>query len=61
MTSFELQCRDGDSYRTFYTGTKAGEKWTKRFPPVTARVVRLVIKDATDGPTINEIRLLMIP
>ncbi len=57
IRKFELQAQDGDVWKTFLTGTQAGEHYDARFPPVTGRTVRLNILEATDGPTIWEFRL----
>ena len=55
---FELQCKEGDAWKTFLEGTRIGEEYSKGFNPVTAQVVRLNILEATDGPTIWEFQLL---
>ncbi|MBI5767898.1 MAG: alpha-L-fucosidase [Verrucomicrobia bacterium] len=55
---FEFQYRDGTGWRTLFSGEKIGRNFTRTFPTVTAREIRLNILDATDGPTINEIELL---
>ena len=55
---FELQAKVGDSWRTFFKGTKIGEKFSATFAPVTARRVRLNIIEATHVPTIWEFQLL---
>jgi alpha-L-fucosidase len=54
---FELQCKDGATWKTFLQGTRIGEQYTKDFQPVTARYVRLSVLEATDGPTIWEFQL----
>lgn len=54
---FELQCKEGDAWRTICSGTTLGEKYDRSFAPATAREVRLNILDAKEGPTIWEIRL----
>jgi alpha-L-fucosidase len=53
---FELQTKTGDSWRTFYTGSKIGESFTASFKPVTARHVRLNIIEASHVPTIWEVQ-----
>jgi len=58
VRKFELQCREGDAWKTIFAGEKIGRAFTKAFPPITAREFRLNILDATDGPTIAEIELL---
>ena len=55
VTKFEFQYRDGDDWKTIFTGTKIGGRFHKKFPAVTAREFRLNILDATEGPTIAEI------
>ncbi len=55
---FELQYKDGETWKTFLPGTRIGEKLTQDFPPVTAQHVRLNILEATDGPTIWEFQLM---
>jgi len=57
VQSFELQCRDGEQWKTFYRGTTLGERFSGRFDAVTAQRVRLNILDATDGPTLTEFQL----
>jgi alpha-L-fucosidase len=58
VREFELQYRDGKTWKTFARGTKIGSDYTKQFEPVTARQVRLNILDSTDGPTLWEFQLL---
>jgi alpha-L-fucosidase len=55
---FEFQYREGEAWKTIFTGTTLGEAFTRDFPAVTAREFRLNILDATEGPTIAEIELL---
>jgi len=55
---FELQYKDGESWKTFLQGTRIGNKYAQSFDPVTAQHVRLSILEATDGPTIWEFHLL---
>ena len=55
---FELQYKDGETWKTFLQGTRIGEQYAQDFPPVTAQYVRLNILEATDGPTIWEFQLL---
>ena len=56
VKSFQLQCRDGDAWKTFFEGTSMGAGREVRFAPVIARYVRLTI-EGTGGPTINEFQL----
>ena len=58
IQKFELQWKDRDAWKTIFTGTTMGPGFEKQFPPVTARVVRLNILDAKDGPTIDEFEIL---
>ena len=45
--------------KILHTGTKLGAKFHLDLPaPVTATAVRLQVLDASDGPTITEIRLI---
>jgi alpha-L-fucosidase len=55
---FELQYKDGETWKTFLSGTRIGEKFTQDFAPVTAQYVRLNILEATEGPTIWEFQLM---
>jgi alpha-L-fucosidase len=57
VQKFELQWLDGDEWKTFCSGTKIGESWSKSFDPVTAQRVRLNVLEATEGPTIWEFQL----
>ncbi len=58
VQAFELQYRDGATWKTFAKGTKIGSEYVKQFEPVTAQRVRLNILDSTEGPTIWEFQLL---
>jgi alpha-L-fucosidase len=55
---FEFQYRDGNAWKTIFTGQKLGPSFQQKFEPVTAQHFRLNILDASEGPTINEIELL---
>jgi alpha-L-fucosidase len=57
VKEFELQCRDGNRWKTFARGTKLGHDYSKQFEPVTGRYIRLNILKATDGPTICDFKL----
>ena len=57
VTKFEFQYRDGDVWKTIFSGAKIGARFQKTFTPVTAREFRLNILDATEGPTLSEIEL----
>jgi alpha-L-fucosidase len=56
VKSFELQCRQGNGWKTFFRGQAMGRYREVKFAPVTARHVRLSI-DGEGGPTINEFQL----
>ena len=58
IRKFEVQYQDGDAWKTIFAGTRVGTDFAKSFPAVTARVVRLNILAATDGPTIDEFEIL---
>jgi alpha-L-fucosidase len=58
VRKFEFQHRDGNEWKTIFSGTTLGERFQKKFEPVTARQFRLNILEANDGPTISEIELL---
>ena len=58
VRDFELEAKDGDRWQTFARGTRIGDDYSRQFDPVTARLVRLHILKATDGPTIWEFQLL---
>ena len=60
VEKFELQYKDGGEWKTFLSGTKLGH-FSQKFPPVTARHVRLNILQANEGPTISEIRWIEKP
>ena len=58
VKSFELQYKDGNEWKTFYKGAAIGDKF-KTPPlatPITAQTIRLNILDATDGPSIGELK-----
>jgi len=57
VRDFALQYKDGGTWKTVFEGKKIGSKFEHSFPPVTARHMRLQIRDATDGPTIHEFQL----
>jgi alpha-L-fucosidase len=57
VRKFEFQCRDGAGWKTIFRGTKLGSHFHKVFAPITGREFRLLVLDATDGPTIDEIEL----
>jgi len=57
VQKFELQAKEGERWTTFHRGTTIGEGHTAKFPPVTARHVRLNLLETTDGPSIWEFQL----
>ncbi len=57
IKAFEIQVKEGEGWKTVYTGKTAGEKFEAGFAPVTAQVVRLNILDASNGPTLHEFQL----
>ncbi len=56
VKTFELQHQEGTGWKTFFKGTTIGKNLEVRFPPVTARHVRLDI-EGDHGPTIYEFQL----
>jgi alpha-L-fucosidase len=61
VQKFELQYKDGAEWKTIFAGTTLGENYAHEFPAVTAREMRLNILEATEGPTIWEIRFSEAP
>jgi alpha-L-fucosidase len=59
VTKFEFQYRDGEAWKTIFSGTKIGGQFQQKFPPVNAQEFRLNILEATEGPTIADIELLL--
>ena len=60
VEKFELQYKDGNAWKTIFSGNKLGH-FSRRFPPVKAQHVRLNILQANEGPTISEIQWLVKP
>jgi alpha-L-fucosidase len=58
VRQFEFQYRDGETWKTLFTGTNIGQWFQQKFEPVAAREFRLNILDASDGPTIADIELI---
>jgi alpha-L-fucosidase len=56
VKAFELQAKEGNDWKTFFKGAAMGRHREVRFPPMTARHVRLSIEGA-GGPTIYEFQL----
>jgi alpha-L-fucosidase len=57
VLKFEFQYRDGGEWKTIFAGTEIGANFSRTFDPLTAREIRLNILDASEGPTIYEIKL----
>jgi len=57
VEGFELQYRNGQTWKRFHRGTTLGPNWTLAIPPITAQFFRLHIHQATDGPTLREFQL----
>jgi len=58
ILKFEFQYCEGGAWKTIFSGTQMGERFQKQFAPMKAREFRLNILDATEGPTIAEIKLV---
>jgi len=54
---FEVQAQVAGAWKTLVAGTTIGSQKREIFPAAKARVFRLVIKDATDTPMVNEFQL----
>ncbi len=57
VQQFELQYRQGREWKNFARGGKIGNELSLTFEPVTARLVRLNLLRATEGPTLWEFQL----
>ncbi len=57
VQEFTLERKEGDAWRAFARGTTIGERRVLKFPPVTARIVRLNLLRCTEGPSIWEFQL----
>lgn len=57
VKDFELKYYENDTWKSFLKGKRLGEKYEAAFPKIKARLVRLEILDATNGPTISEFKL----
>ena len=57
VKAFELQCKEGDQWKTIHRGKGIGKQRELKFAPTTARLVRLNITEGQGGPTINELQL----
>jgi len=54
---FEFQYRAEGDWQTLFAGTELGASFKRDFDPVTACAVRLNILDATEGPTIWDVKV----
>jgi alpha-L-fucosidase len=61
VKKFELQKKSGDTWTTFHSGGRLGAHFKAAFDPVTTTAIRLIILDASEGPTISEIQLIRKP
>lgn len=57
---FELQYKDGETWKTIVEGNGIGSGFIKKFSPVKARFVRLNILEAKDSPSISELQLFKV-
>jgi alpha-L-fucosidase len=57
VQKFELQYEKDGAWTTFHEGTTLGAHFNATFPAVTASKVRLHVLEASEGPTISEVRL----
>jgi len=55
---FEFQRKEGAEWTTIFSGTTLGQDFSRQFPPITARELRLNILEATEGPTLSEIEIV---
>ncbi|GMU83967.1 MAG: hypothetical protein AMXMBFR47_38370 [Planctomycetota bacterium] len=58
VQKFELRYQDGNDWKTFASAGEIGPELRMTVGPVTARIVRLNILSATEGPTLSEFELL---
>jgi len=57
VRQFEIQVKEGESWKTIHRGATIGEECELSFAPVKAQVFRLNILKASEGPTIWELQL----
>ena len=57
VRKFELKCEADGVWTSIHQGTTLGPAWSLELGPVTARRFRLEILEASEGPTLSEIRL----
>ncbi|MFM7182457.1 MAG: discoidin domain-containing protein [Verrucomicrobiales bacterium] len=59
VLGFQIEIKDGNQWKPIYHGKGIGEHKICPFPSaIRARFFRIRITDATDGPTLQEVRLL---
>jgi alpha-L-fucosidase len=58
VRAFEIQCRDGDTWKTLITGTTLSKSFEAKFAPVVTSRIRLNILDAVEGPSIDEFEVI---
>ena len=58
VQEFQFQYRQGNEWKTIFSGKTLGDAYEKHFTPVTAQDFRLNVPKASTGPTIKEIELL---
>lgn len=58
VTSYELQYKDGEEWKTFHSGTTIGLRQEIRIKPVNAQYIRMVINSFSSTPQIYEIMVL---
>jgi alpha-L-fucosidase len=59
IKAFEVQCLDGEAWKTLFKGTTIESKLTKQFPAVESRKVRLVVTKFITGE--NQFNVLSFP
>jgi len=59
VQAYRLEYLDGAEWKTLAEGTTIGLRHVDRFDPVTAQKLRLSIREATDVPSIYEIKVEM--
>ena len=58
VRGFVIEARAGDAWETRFEGREVGEFLRCDFAPIQARYLRLRITDATEGPTLREVRII---
>jgi len=61
IEEFLLQAWNGTNWETFARGTTVGYKRLLRFPPVTAKKIRLIISSSRAAPSLSEFGLFKSP